>query len=77
MSERIMAPGGGPQQEIAATILSTKTQPPRHLSPSHWAELVDGSGIAPDVAALNFRSFGDGFADAEREREALLYEAKA
>ena len=72
-----MGPYGGPQQAIAETILPSQTQSPRHLSPSHWGELVDGSGIAPDVAALNFRSFGAGFADAEREREALLYEAKA
>jgi hypothetical protein len=77
MSDRIMAPDGGQQQPIAATILSSQTQCPRHLSPTHWAELVDGSGIAPDLASINFRSFGDGFADAERERQALLYEAKA
>ena len=77
MYARIMAPDGGRQQAIAATILPSQTQCPRHLDTAHWAELVDGSGIAPDIAALNFRSFGDGFADAEREREALLYEAKA
>lgn len=77
MSEHIMGPCGGAQQAIAETILPSQTLCPRHISPTHWAELVDGSGIAPDVAALNFRSFGDGFADAERERQALLYEAKA
>ena len=77
MSAHIMPPIGGQQQPLAAHILPSETQSPQHLSPTHWAELVDGSGIAPDVAALNFRSFGDGFADAEREREALLYEAKA
>ena len=77
MSDRIMTPDRGQQQPIAATILSSQTQCPRHLSPTHWAELVDGSGIAPDLASISFRSFGDGFADAEREREALLYEAKA
>jgi len=31
---------------------------PGHLIPSHWAELVAGSGIRPDVAAANFASFG-------------------
>ncbi|MCP9905543.1 DUF3854 domain-containing protein [Cyanobium sp. BA5m-21] len=78
MSERIMAPSGGPQQEIAATILSTKTQPPRHLSPSHWAELTEESGITPAIASSNFRSFGGaGFADPENERQVLLAEAFA
>lgn len=77
MSATSMAPDGGQQQPIAALILKTETQCPRHLSATHWAELTDGSGIAPDVAALNFRTFGDGFADAERECQALLYEAKA
>lgn len=35
---------------------------------------MEGSGIAADVAALNFRSFGEGFACAEQERQALLAE---
>jgi hypothetical protein len=78
MSERIMAPSGGPQQEIAATILPTETQPPRHISPSHWAELTEKSGITPAIAAANFRTFGGaGFADPEAERLALLAEAFA
>lgn len=75
MSDRIMAPNGV-QQQPAATILSSQAQYPRHISPSHWAELV-ASAIPADLAAINFRSFGDGYADATREREALLYEAKA
>lgn len=50
---------------------------PASLMPSHWAELVEGSGIAPAVAALNFRSFGKGYRDPERERQALLSEALA
>ena len=66
MSAHIMGPYGWPQQAIAETILPSQTQSPRHISPIHWGELVDGSGIAPDIAALNFKSFGDGFADAER-----------
>jgi ribonuclease HI len=35
------------------------TPPPPGLLPHHWAEL-EASGIAPDVAALNFASFGPG-----------------
>ncbi|MFM8975520.1 MAG: plasmid replication protein, CyRepA1 family [Vulcanococcus sp.] len=46
------------------------------MAASHWQEL-QASAIPADLAALNFRSFGPGFADAAREREALLYEAKA
>ena len=53
--------------------LAAKTQCPPHLAPSHWAELVEGSGIAADVAALNFRSWSS--AEAEAERQALLAHA--
>ena len=75
MSERIMAPSGGPQQEIAVTILSTETQPPRHLNAGHWAELTEESGITPAIAAANFRTFGaPPYVDPERERLTLLAE---
>lgn len=78
MSAPIMAPDGGQQQPVAATILSSQTQSPRHLSPSHWAELTEESGITPALAASNFRTFGGaGFADPENERQVLLAEAFA
>lgn len=77
MSARIMGPDGGAWQLPVAPSLKSKTAAPRHLSASHWAELVDGSGIAPAVAAANFRTFGDGFADPEAERLVLLAEAFA
>jgi hypothetical protein len=70
-----MAPNGARQQLIAATILKAPERPPL-LSERHWAEL-QASAIPADLAALNFRTFGPGFADAAREREALLHEAKA
>ena len=61
-----MGPLGGGQQVIAATILSSQTQSPRHLSASHWAELTEESGITPEIACANFRTFGGaGFADPE------------
>jgi hypothetical protein len=75
MSALIMAPNGARQQLIAATILKAPERPPL-LSERHWAEL-QASAIPADLAALNFRTFGPGFADAAREREALLHEAKA
>ena len=67
----------GAQQAFVAPSLGSKNQPPRHISAQHWQELVVGSAIDPEIAALNFRSFGPGFADAAREREILLHEAKA
>jgi hypothetical protein len=70
--------GKGPrQQPAAASILETAALPPRHIAHHHWAELVEGSAISPAVAALNFRSFGEGYRDPERERNALLAEAIA
>lgn len=77
MSARIMGPDGGALQPDVATSLPSKTQPPRHLSAAHWAELLDGSGITPALAAANFRSFGPGFASPEAERLTLLAEAFA
>lgn len=66
-------PQRGHQQVIAASILDNKTQVPRHLSPTHWGELVEESGITPAIAAANFRSFGAlPFADPENERQTLL-----
>ena len=77
MSDRIMAPKGG-QQQPAATILSSQAQYPRHISPIHWAEFVDESGITPALAAANFRTFGEApYADPEAERLTLLAEAFA
>jgi hypothetical protein len=70
-----MAPNGGPQQPIAATILKAPKRPPL-LAEHHWAEL-QASAIPADLAALNARTFGFDFADAAREREVLLHEAKA
>jgi len=73
MSARIMGPNEGALQPDVAPSLPSKTQPPRHLSAAHWAELVDGSGITPAIAAVNFRTFGGpGFADPEAERQVLL-----
>jgi hypothetical protein len=77
MSARIVGGNGAPRQHPVATSLASKTQSPRHISPTHWAELLDGSGITPALAAANFRSFGPGFADPEAERQALLAEAFA
>lgn len=75
MSATIMPPDGGQQQPIAATILPSQTQCPRHISPTHWAELTEESGITPAVAAANFRSFGaPPYTDPERELQALLAE---
>lgn len=69
---------------IGATTATTQysatpnlANPPRHLSAKHWAELVVKSGISPGVAALNFRTFGAGFADPEAERQTLLAKAFA
>jgi len=70
--------GKGPQQQpAAASILKAAALPPRHISAEHWAELTQESAIPPDLAAINFRSFGDGFTDPELERNALLAEAIA
>jgi hypothetical protein len=78
MTPRSIGPIGGPKQPTVATSLATKTQRPRHLSASHWAELVEKSGITPALAAANFKSFGEApFADPEAERQALLAEAFA
>jgi hypothetical protein len=65
------------QQPSSGSSLGTAALPPRHIAHHHWAELVEGSSIAPAVAALNFRSFGEGYRDPERERQALLSEAFA
>lgn len=73
MNRSHYGPLEGQQQVIAASILLNKTQAPRHLSPTHWGELVEESGITPAIAAANFRSFGAlPFADPENERQALL-----
>lgn len=72
-----MGPEWPHEQPRVASILKSAALPPRHLSPEHWAELTQESAIAPDLAAINFRTFGDGFADPERERNALLAEAIA
>lgn len=78
MSALIMAPDGGQQQPVAATILSSQTQSPRHINAAHWGELTEKSGITPAIAASNFRTFGGaGFADPENERQVLLAEAFA
>lgn len=65
------------QQPAAAPILESAAVPPRHIAHHHWAELVEGSAIAPAVAALNFRSFGEGYRDPDHERQVLLSEAFA
>lgn len=78
MTPRIIGPHSGSKQPTVAPSLATKTQPPRHLNAVHWAELVDGSGITPAIAAANFKTFGGaGFADPEAERQVLLAEAFA
>lgn len=75
MTRTIVAPMGPTAQPPSSTSLKAAERPP-HLAERHWAEL-QASAIPADLAALNFRSFGPGFACAAREREALLYEAKA
>lgn len=65
-----------PTQPTVAPSLANKTQPPSHLSPSHWAELIRGSGIAPDVAAANFRSFGTGTSSHWEDERAELVAPK-
>ena len=67
-----MGLAGGPKQPCVVASLKTEALPPRHIAGHHWQELVEGSAIAPDLAALNFRSFGPGFASAEHERLELL-----
>ncbi|MEB3275837.1 MAG: DUF3854 domain-containing protein [Cyanobacteriota bacterium] len=59
--------------------MNATTQPaPLHTpqaspTPSWWAELIDGSGIAPDVAAANVAAFGPGTdRHWESERAALI-----
>jgi DNA primase len=75
MSPAIMGAIPPQQQPAAAPILGTAALPQRHIALEHWQELVEGSAIAPAVAALSFRSFGDGFRDPEHERLALLVDA--
>jgi hypothetical protein len=73
MSEPIMGLAGGPKQLSVVASLKTEVLPPRHIAGQHWRELVEGSAIAPAVAALNFRSFGDGCStSSDAERNALL-----
>jgi len=72
-----MGPEWPHEQPRVASILKSAALPPRHISAEHWAELTQESAIPPDLAALNFRTFGDGFTDPERERNALLAEAIA
>lgn len=51
--------------------------PPRHITPQHWRELTEGSGISPAMAAANFRSFGpDTEAHWELERAELVAVAR-
>jgi len=73
MSEPIMGPAGGPKQPCVVASLKSEALPPRHITGQHWRELTEGSAIAPEVAALNFRSFGDGCSTSvDAERLALL-----
>ena len=45
---------------------------PAGIAPHHWAELVEGSGIDPAVAAANVISFGPGGAEHWEDARALL-----
>ena len=68
-----MGPAGGPKQLSVVASLKTEVLPPRHIALQHWLELTEGSAIAPDLAALNFRSFGPGCStSSDAERLALL-----
>ena len=77
MSLTIKASPCSGSQATGTKILSALAPSPRHIAAQHWRELVEESGIAPSVAAANFRTFGDGFADPEAERLLLLAEAFA
>ena len=72
-----MGLAGGPKQPTVVASLKTEVLPPRHIAGQHWEELL-ASAIAPAVAALNFRSFGDGCSTSvDAERLALLAPAFA
>ncbi|MEY3464230.1 MAG: hypothetical protein RLZZ468_2008 [Cyanobacteriota bacterium] len=45
---------------------------PAGITPEHWAELVIGSGIDPEVAAANVRSFGPGATEHWEDARAAL-----
>ncbi len=50
---------------------------PPHIEADHWHELVEGSAIAPDIAAANFRSLQMGSIEQEHEAwEYLMYSQK-
>jgi len=40
---------------------------PNHIDPEHWQELVEGSAIHPDIAALNFESLNFSYVGSEHE----------
>lgn len=62
------------QPSASSQILSG---PPRHITPQHWLELTEGSGISPAMAAANFRSFGpDTGSHWELERADLVAHAR-
>jgi hypothetical protein len=70
-----MGPEVASEQPPTATSLRAETGAPRHIAAGHWQELIEGSAIAPAVAALNFKSFGAGFSCFDRQRQALLAHA--
>ena len=63
----------GSWQPSTAPILES----PAGISPCHWRELTEGSGIRPDVAELNFASFGaDTPLHWEEQRRELLQQQR-
>jgi conjugative relaxase-like TrwC/TraI family protein len=50
---------------------SSQREPPPHIEPSHWRELVEGSPIHPEIAARNFNSLQ--VDSLEQEHEACGY----
>jgi len=64
------------QLEVFWQPNSDRSCPP-HIEAKHWRELVEGSAIHPDIAALNFRSLQMGSIEQEHQAwEYLMYSHK-
>ncbi len=64
------------QLEVFWQPNSDRSCPP-HIEAEHWRELVEGSAIHPDIAALNFRSLQMGSIEQEHQAwEYLMYSPK-
>jgi conjugative relaxase-like TrwC/TraI family protein len=56
-----------PQLTTEAFWSPTWSNPPDHIEPEHWKELVEGSAIHPDIAALNFKTLQIDVAEGQHE----------